>query len=278
MSALAQTLPIEVRALSRPEECAQCEAIYRQVFGLAPGDGSLNGRLLISLGRNSGIVIGAYCGDELIGFALSFLARQKEDGRLYQYSQTAAVLPGWQGRGVGRAIKFAQRSAALAAGIDLLRWTYDPLRPANAHFNLDVLGAVVTGLIRDLYGTMAAPGDRGEPSDRFVVDWELTNPAVCARTIYTDGPAPCAALPEQQAPTALRPGELRPGDLLVSGAAAMLAIPADWRSFRRDSRSSAARLRGQILEHAEQLLDSGLVATSCTLLDSATAVYRLVRP
>jgi predicted GNAT superfamily acetyltransferase len=257
---------VATAVLRSPAECARCELIYREAFGLAPDDGSLNARLLIGLLRNSGMVIGAYGGGELVGFALSFLARQDGSGRLYQYSQTAAVLPGWQGRGVGRAMKFAQRSAALAAGIDLVRWTFDPLRAVNAHFNLDVLGAVAGSIARDLYGPMAAPDDRGEPTDRFVVDWELRDPAVAARAQgATTGPRDREA------------GSVRPGELRTVKDATLLGIPADWRAFRRSAPAAAGPLRDQILGHAQQLMSAGLVAVSCSRLDRDTAVYRFTK-
>lgn len=275
MSALAPAPAVEVRVLSRPEECACCEAVYREVFGLTANDGSINARLLVSLARNSGMVIGAYAGCELVGFTLSFLARQQASGRLYQYSQTAAVLPAWQGRGIGRAMKFAQRSAALADRIDLLRWTFDPLRPANAHFNLDVLGAVVTGLARDLYGAGAAPNDRGEPTDRFVVHWELASRDVQARAALSGGENLPSQRPE---PRPLLAGQLRPGELEKEGATAFLCVPADWHRLRRSSPSSAARLRDQIIAQAEQLIDGGLVGVSCVRLDAETAVYRFTKP
>ncbi len=207
----------EVRELRSAAECAQCEPLYREVFGLAPGDGSVNGRLLVALGRNSGIVVGAYAAGSLVGFALSFLARDDGTGRLYQHSQTAAVAPPWQGRGIGRALKFGQRAASLDRGIGLVRWTFDPLRAANAHFNLDVLGAVVTGLTRDLYGATAVPADRGEPTDRFTVSWELCSDRVLARARRE--PAACA-----------RPGladaaPVAAGELRLEGARALLGVP-----------------------------------------------------
>jgi len=275
MSALAPALPVDVRVLSRPEDCLRCERLYREVFGLTPDDESINARLLISLSRNSGLVIGAYADGDLVGFALSFLARRDSGGRLYQYSQTAAVLPSWQGRGIGRAMKFAQRSAALAAGTDLLRWTFDPLRPGNAHFNLDVLGAVVTGLELDFYGATAVPSDRGEPTDRFVADWELLSPAVRTRAEQAVFPA----TPNPGPPLALRPGELRPGELRVTATCALLGVPADWQRYRRASAPAGpASLREQIVGHARRLLDAGLVAVSCTRLDGESAVYRFVTP
>jgi predicted GNAT superfamily acetyltransferase len=262
---ISGTPALTTAVLRSPEDCARCELIYREVFGLAPGDGSLNARLLVALGRNSGMVVGAYGDGELIGFVLSFLARQ-ENGRLYQYSQTAAIVPTWQGQGVGRAMKFAQRSAALAAGIDLVRWAFDPVRAVNGHFNLDVLGAKATSIARDLYGHMATPDDRGEPTDRFIVDWELRDPAVVARA---EGAAPGQV---DREPIAIRPGELQTGT-----AAALLGIPADWRAYRHTAPAAAGPLRDQILDRAQQLMSAGLTAVSCRRLDGETAVYRFTR-
>ncbi len=137
---------VEVRPFAAPEEMAQCEALYRRVFALRADEGSLNARLLIALARNSGIVVGAFAGDQLVGFAFSFLAQDPENGFPYQYSQTAAVLPDWQGCGVGRQLKLAQREVALGRGVRRMRWAFDPFKYRNAHFNLDVLGACASEL------------------------------------------------------------------------------------------------------------------------------------
>lgn len=268
----------EVRELRSAAECAQCEPLYREVFGLAPGDGSVNGRLLVALGRNSGIVVGAYAAGSLVGFALSFLARDDGTGRLYQYSQTAAVAPQWQGCGVGRALKFGQRAASLDRGIGLVRWTFDPLRAANAHFNLDVLGAVVTGLTRDLYGGAAVPADRGEPTDRFTVSWELCSDRVLARAAAAGGRGGGPhARPEP--PACARPGlagtaPVAAGELRREGTRALLGVPADWARLRRESPARAAGLRGRIVDQAGRLLESGMVAVSCCRAGPDAAVYQ----
>ena len=278
MSTLTPTRPVDAAVISSPEDCARCESIYREAFGLGPGDGTLNARLLIGLGRNSGIVIGGYGDGQLVGFALSFLARQDTDGRLYQFSQTAAVLAAWRGRGVGRAMKFAQRQAALDAGVDLMRWTFDPLRPANAHFNLDVLGGFVSGLARDLYGPMSIPEDHGEPTDRFIVDWELSRSAVAGRAQQLEGTPASGSKAGQPRQLHLEPGSVRPGELTTLPGHSLLAVPADWNVFRRASPSAAAGLRNQILTQAQQLLDAGLAAVSCIRLDRDTAIYRFAQP
>lgn len=275
------TGPIEVRELCRPEEFARCEALYREVFALGLGDGSINARLLVGLVRNSGIVVGAYNRGELVGFALSFLAYQSGSGRLYEYSQTAAVLPSWQGLGVGRALKFAQREAALDRQITLMRWTFDPVRSANAHFNLDVLGGVVTGLARDLYGASAAPEDRGQPTDRFIVEWELEGDRVTARlprppagraSALGDGPRMVARGPCSQ------PARVPPGQVQACDGGVLLGIPAEWHRQRRRSPARSAVLRGRIADRVDELFAAGLVGVSCTRLDDEAAVYLFCQP
>lgn len=146
-----------VRRLSEPAHLGAAEQLYADVFGRR-----LNHRLLVGIAANGGYVLGAYEDEDLVGYGLSFLARA--DGRLYQYSQTVAVTPSAQGRGIGRAIKYAQRDAALADDIDLIRWSFDPVHARNAHFNTDVLGGRITRLRKDFYG---------EGTDRFLVDWGL---------------------------------------------------------------------------------------------------------
>ena len=271
----------EVRELRGAAECAQCERLYREVFGLAPGDGSINGRLLVALGRNSGIVVGSYAAGSLVGFALSFLARDDKTGRLYQYSQTTAVAPPWQGRGIGRALKLGQRTASLERGIGLVRWTFDPMRAANAHFNLDVLGAVVTDLTRDFYGATAVPADRGEPADRFTVSWELCSDRVLARAAAASGRSgdthgrqghPARVMWElaQAAPVAA-------GELRLAGPRALLGVPADWGRLRQEAPAWAADVRGRIIDQADRLIASGMVAVSCCRADPETAIYQFAR-
>jgi predicted GNAT superfamily acetyltransferase len=63
-----------------------------------------------------------------------------------------AVQPAAQGQGLGRRLKAYQRSCLLALGIEVACWTYDPLVAANAHLNLNRLGARATQYLPDLYG------------------------------------------------------------------------------------------------------------------------------
>ena len=54
-------------------------------------------------------------------------------------------------------------------------WTLDPLVSRNAHLNLVTLGARVEHYLVDLYGPMRDGLNRGDPSDRLLVRWELAS-------------------------------------------------------------------------------------------------------
>jgi predicted GNAT superfamily acetyltransferase len=106
----------------------------------------------------------------LVGFVLGFLGWQ---GGLHLHSHMLAVLPPWRSRGVGLALKLAQRAAALDAGVPEARWTYDPLVVRNAGFNLVKLGTVATAFLPGFYGEMSDRINKGDRSDRFEVRWQL---------------------------------------------------------------------------------------------------------
>src|SRR6478735_8510006 len=109
-------------------------------------------------------------GDELVGFVLGFAGFS--DGR-HLHSHMLATVPEWQSRGVGFALKLAQRGAALDVGLDDVRWTYDPLLARNAWFNLTKLGATATAFLPEFYGEMTDLLNAGDRSDRFEVRWPL---------------------------------------------------------------------------------------------------------
>lgn len=166
---------IVVRDVTAPDELKACVGLYEDVFRLGPGDGSLNTRLLVGISRNSGIIVGAFSETRMIGFALSFLAFDRERQSMYQYSQLAVVAEAFQGRGIGRRLKLAQRDAALAMGISTMRWSFDPFQVRNAHFNLNVLGARAFKLERNLYGAYGHGLEVGDSTDRLIAEWDLAD-------------------------------------------------------------------------------------------------------
>jgi predicted GNAT superfamily acetyltransferase len=73
--------------------------------------------------------------------------------------------------GLGRRIKLFQREDALARGIELIEWTFDPLEIKNAHLNLVRLGAIARRYSVNHYGFSSSPLQGGLPTDRLVAEW-----------------------------------------------------------------------------------------------------------
>ena len=88
------------------------------------------------------------------------------------YSLIAGVRPGVEGKGIGLALKLAQRAWALQAGASHMTWTFDPLLRRNARFNITRLGAVVTEYVVNFYGEIA-DGVNDPETDRLAVVWNL---------------------------------------------------------------------------------------------------------
>jgi predicted GNAT superfamily acetyltransferase len=123
-----------------------------------------------------GQVMGAFAGDTMVGYAMSLPGIR--NGHAYLHSHHLAVLSQWRNAGVGRRLKLAQRDEALARGIELIEWTFDPLEIPNAHLNIAKLGAVIRRYRRNFYGESSSPLHGGLPTDRVFAEWWLASDRV----------------------------------------------------------------------------------------------------
>jgi len=159
-----------IRPLETADDLAQCVALQQAVWS---GDLAVPAQFIMALTRHGGVALGAFTPEgKLIGFVLSFLGWSSQ-GALCHHSHMAAVAEGWRDRGVGTALKHAQRKAVLAQGVRLITWTYDPLEARNAWLNIAKLGCICRTYIRNAYGDMPDALNAGLPSDRFEVEWWL---------------------------------------------------------------------------------------------------------
>jgi predicted GNAT superfamily acetyltransferase len=125
-----------------------------------------------------GQVLGAFDGETMVGFTMAVVGLRQNVP--YLHSHQTGVSAKYRDRGVGRMLKLFQREDALARGIRLVEWTFDPLELKNAHFNLNRLGAICRRYIRNLYGVTTSPLHRGIATDRLVAEWQLDSPRVVA--------------------------------------------------------------------------------------------------
>ena len=168
---------ILVRPLTTLDECQQVAALEKAVWEFTDAEDVVPPSLLIVSVKRGGLLLGAFDDDgKMQGFVYSMPA--VKDGRLTHWSHMLGVVPEARGTGLGLRLKLAQRDHALAAGVDLIEWTFDPLQAPNAHLNFARLGVIVEEYEEDVYGRSTSPLHVGTPTDRFVAEWRLTAPHV----------------------------------------------------------------------------------------------------
>lgn len=167
---------IEIRPLLGLSEFSEAVNLQQCVWGFEDSD-LVPLPLFVVAGKTGGQAFGAYDSGRMVGFCLAF-AGVKPDGRAFLHSHMLAVLPAYRDAGLGRRLKLHQRADALARGIQLVEWTFDPLEIKNAFFNIERLGAIVRQYDENEYGTTSSPLHEGLPTDRCVAEWWLASPRV----------------------------------------------------------------------------------------------------
>jgi len=153
------------------------------------------------------------------------------------------------------------RAQALEQGIDLVRWTFDPLVARNAYFNLHKLGAIADRFGRDFYGPMTDAINQGDRSDRFTVRWDL---------LREPGPRDVPASGWVLRAEGEAPGEVvAPTTDVVS-----LEVPRDYPELRDRDRDLASRWRDASASAIEACLATGMVAVGFDLERSAYVLAR----
>jgi predicted GNAT superfamily acetyltransferase len=169
---------IEIRALTQHSEFTDAVALQKIIWGFEEIE-LLPVRLFVTATKVGGQAFGAFEGSRMVGFCLA-IPGIKPPGKVYLHSHMLGVLKGFRDHGVGRLLKLAQRDDALARGIELIEWTFDPLEIKNAYFNIERLGAVVRRFVFNQYGTTSSHLHAGLPTDRCFAEWHIGSPRVKA--------------------------------------------------------------------------------------------------
>jgi predicted GNAT superfamily acetyltransferase len=166
----------EIRPLSAHAEFSEALELQQSIWGF--GDRELLPlRFFVVANRIGGQVFGAYDAGRMVGFCLA-VPGLKPDARPYLHSHMLGVLPEYRNTGLGRRLKLRQRVDALARGLDLVEWTFDPLEAKNAFFNIERLGAIVRHYAENEYGATSSPLHAGLPTDRCVAEWWIRSARV----------------------------------------------------------------------------------------------------
>jgi predicted GNAT superfamily acetyltransferase len=158
-----------------------------QIFLTPPGQPPLAADVLRAIVHADGAVHLARNGSDIAGATAMIFCSPASRG---VYSLIAAARS--SDRGVGFALKQAQRAWALERGVTSMTWTFDPLVSRNARFNLVKLGALAVGYAVNFYGPLNDGIDGQSETDRLVAAWSLTGgrAVAAAQGRYADVAAP----------------------------------------------------------------------------------------
>lgn len=175
---------VVIRHCHALEEFQACVALQREIWEEEPLEVE-PATMFVVAAHTGGQVLGAFDGDTLVGFTLAVAGIEDEDNQPYLHSHMTGIKDGYRDQGIGRRLKFFQREEALRRGIEVIRWTFDPLEIRNAHFNLNRLGATCRKYLPNLYGVTTSPLHRGLRTDRLLAEWQLKDSRVAATAAGT---------------------------------------------------------------------------------------------
>jgi predicted GNAT superfamily acetyltransferase len=223
-------MAIEIHQLKTHDEFAETVRIQQVIWGFQDVE-LLPLRLFVVASKIGGQVLGAFDGTKMAAFCLC-IPGLKAGGKPYLHSHMLGVLPEYRNTGLGRKMKLKQREFALAEGIDLIEWTFDPLEIKNAFFNIERLGAIVRRYVHNQYGKTSSHLHGGLPTDRLIAEWWIRSSRV---------EAACDNLPQQQ-----------------PLPQASISVPAGIAQLRRDDSHRARIIQSEIGEQFDTYFRAGL--------------------
>jgi predicted GNAT superfamily acetyltransferase len=253
---------VEVVDLVDLDQHAQATDLLARVWRSALRQPPLPADLLVALAHTGGYVSGAHLDGRLVGASVGFVTA---GGALH--SHVTGVAGHARGRGVGTALKLHQRRWALDHGLDAVTWTFDPLRRANAWFNLTRLGAVADAYLPHFYGDQPDELNAGDETDRLAVRWDVRGPRAeaAARGAAVEPREPdllaggAAVVLEDRdgRPVALDPPR-------TVGAPLLLRVPLDVAAVRATDPPAALRWRRALRGALQPLVAAGRTVTGMT--------------
>lgn len=205
-------------------------------------------------------------GGRAVGFAFAFPALRGRAPHLH--SDMVGVLPEFQGQGVGVKLKWRQREDALARGLGLITWTYDPLQARNAYLNLRRLGATAAEFLPNFYGVTTSALHHGLPTDRLLVKWDLSSPRVRDRAMGGELPR-AVVLPNQPRINEVKwqagwPVSSEPRTDLRANEA-LLEVPPEWDTLCQAAPRVAEDWHGKVRRALAAYMGQGYVGADFML-------------
>jgi len=161
---------IRIKRLTTIEELQQMQQVEQAVWNMA----TIPIHQTYTALNHGGIILGAYDGEELVGFLYSFPGFK--DNQAYICSHMLGILPAYRTSNLGAKMKRKQAELAKDAGFSMITWTFDPLESKNASINLHQLQAVGAVYLENHYGDLNDGLNTGLPTDRIQIIWDMKSP------------------------------------------------------------------------------------------------------
>jgi predicted GNAT superfamily acetyltransferase len=207
---------VQIRQLTNLSDQSFARHIFDAIWNLEYGT-EITSNLLTAMVHSGSYLSGAFTENKLVGAAFAFPAT---NNGLHLHSHMTAVLPEFQDKGIGHALKIDQWGWAKKKNYSHLSWTFDPLVRRNAKLNIAKLGADISAYYPNFYGDMPDALNAGDESDRLMVSWRTDVDAPKARELITHP---------------------KPDDVVIE-------IPEDIVAIRSKDRSESMKWRRQVRE------------------------------
>jgi predicted GNAT superfamily acetyltransferase len=257
-------MTIDVERLATVDDFAACERLQRRLFGDAAGGAWLGTVALRAVHEAGGLLLGVRAdavGRELAAASVALATRH--EGFAALWSCGLGVARDARGRGLGTALRLAERQAALSMGAEVVRAWVDPLDGRASHLLWNRVGAIGTSYERSAFGELVDAVHRGLATDRVRVEWWLRSPRTEA---LLDQCKPAAhlrvELRDMAVATRTKPGPGGQRALVdargdASAPGILVEIPEDLEALRDADPGEARRWRLGTREVFEQLLGAG---------------------
>ncbi len=165
---------IKIVRVTDRESFKQLEAFQTIFFGR--GD-IIPYHVLIAFQEIGGLVLVAYDqNNRPLGFLCGY--NSFKNGEVFHYIHFCGVLPEYSDTELSTQLRIAVREYLLDEDILRAIWLIDPLNPFEAYISIHKLGGTGREYMRNFYGLMRDPYNRGLESDRLVINWNLDSKEV----------------------------------------------------------------------------------------------------
>jgi predicted GNAT superfamily acetyltransferase len=238
------------RPFSSLADYAACVELQRETWGRDFSDVVPLSILKITQ-KAGGIAAGAFSAQgHLLAFVYGLTGFV--EGRPFHWSHMLAVSAAARDLGLGTRLKLYQRDLLLSAGVEEVRWTFDPLEARNAHLNFNHLGAEVAEYVEEMYeGEEGSELFAGIGTDRFILSWKIAGARV--ERALADHRAG-AAEPFREAPVVNPGGEIRE---LTDHPRVRIEIPESIQARKAGRPDEAAAWRQSTRRAFEEYLARG---------------------